>query len=487
MKGRAKIQLFDKDQNLVFEKVEENLVTNTVKKIVNLEGKDFFKGHRASSRNVSFYHIPQVTPIATQLYGGLLLFGDTLPEDAETIFPPAGVKSIGHAGSPYSGANPYRGSYNASESGTLYSGTSPVGYKHVWDFATDRANGVIKSMCLTSIMGGNVGWKTRGVAYNGNDSNYYDADASIDTFVCGSGALPFKVFEAQSSPSVSIFDNVCTTTTFARLIYVDEDTGTFYFAMGSSSQGNGIINKVSLPAEKTLSIFEETRDYSGSSLEMYINMGRNTYNPYGYFKFDKATGNVEHIHILNETTLIHEVFNTSSQVVDSTTVSISGSGSLFVPSGSASIPPFFYKGHYYAQVTGNRLLKLSTAGEILETIDISAFVSSYWYVSYSSTLDRIVLKTLQSYSYRAVEVMFDGVSFESYRANESGRENFITSESSDSSFPGAYVMLPSSSYYSKPVYFKIYPNYIATINNLAEPITKTSATTMKVTYEIYTT
>ena len=80
----------------------------------------------------------------------IMLFDENIEENPEIIFKPVNVNIVGHAGSAYSGTNVMRGSYNTNESGEIENG-----YRHVWDFGTDKANGTIKCLSLTSLNGGN--------------------------------------------------------------------------------------------------------------------------------------------------------------------------------------------------------------------------------------------------------------------------------------------------------------------------------------------
>jgi hypothetical protein len=87
------------------------------------------------------------------LANGIILFDTTLTENADTYVPTEG-NCLGHAGGSYAGSNPYRGNFNASESGAIANG-----YRQVWDFATNQCNGTIKAVALCTQEGGNQGYK----------------------------------------------------------------------------------------------------------------------------------------------------------------------------------------------------------------------------------------------------------------------------------------------------------------------------------------
>lgn len=160
MKGIARIQLFDAASgNLVSEHVEENMVTKAAESALTLPLRKEFAGsfHSNSVANAPF--INRILPMATELFGGVLLFKDQIEATETTFFPPKDAVPVGHAGLAYSGASPYKGTHNDAESGVITDTSgNPVGYKHVWDFATDKANGTVGCICLTSAGGGEVGW-----------------------------------------------------------------------------------------------------------------------------------------------------------------------------------------------------------------------------------------------------------------------------------------------------------------------------------------
>ncbi len=85
--------------------------------------------------------------------GGLLLFRDAITEG--TQFMPAGNLMVGNAryGVTHTGLPSETGSWNESESSAFDSAITQV-----YDFATDQANGEINCVCLTSLAGGGIGY-----------------------------------------------------------------------------------------------------------------------------------------------------------------------------------------------------------------------------------------------------------------------------------------------------------------------------------------
>ena len=108
------------------------------------------------------------TSVRNTLTGGILLFDGTLDEDVTNTHANASLKMVGNGalGISNSGSLTELGSYNSTESGVQADGS----IKYVYDFLTSQANGTIQSVCLTSKVGGYMGY--------GNESQkrVYDAD-----------------------------------------------------------------------------------------------------------------------------------------------------------------------------------------------------------------------------------------------------------------------------------------------------------------------
>ena len=109
------------------------------------------------------------TAVRNTLTGGILLFDDKLDENVTNTYANASVKMVGNGalGISNSGSVTELGSYNATESGVQADGS----IKYVYDFLTSQANGTIQSVCLTSKVGGYMGY--------GNESQKRVYDAGL--------------------------------------------------------------------------------------------------------------------------------------------------------------------------------------------------------------------------------------------------------------------------------------------------------------------
>jgi hypothetical protein len=151
MQGKTTIQLFDaKTKKEVQRVTDKNLITNAYKKYIEDYLNSYPLGLQKNPRGWL-----NATPL--DMARGIVLFDSPLPENPNVIYPTT-QECIGHAGGDYAGADIYRGDYNSAESGDITNG-----YRQVWDFASDKANGTISSVGLTSRRGGDYGYKSQGV------------------------------------------------------------------------------------------------------------------------------------------------------------------------------------------------------------------------------------------------------------------------------------------------------------------------------------
>lgn len=141
--GSATIELTNADGRKKIIK-HDNLITNAP--------SDLLRSYRGDYA-ILFRNMKQTDSFAKTIFGGILLFGDTLNDDpAEYYIPTSNI--VGYASQDaYSGLDLARGSNNDSESGLQEDGS----YKFVWDFATSQANGTIKSLALCPNVMGQIG------------------------------------------------------------------------------------------------------------------------------------------------------------------------------------------------------------------------------------------------------------------------------------------------------------------------------------------
>ncbi len=151
-KGKSTIELRNAKTGELEQRVEdENMVTNAAYSLINPNKSIKILVSKENDLRPRAMH----DPILKACFGGLLLFEKTITEDVNNILP-LDNRNIGHAALGYSGTDQFVGTLNSSESKEINDGK---GYRFVWDFATDKANGTIRTVCLTSALGGMLGYR----------------------------------------------------------------------------------------------------------------------------------------------------------------------------------------------------------------------------------------------------------------------------------------------------------------------------------------
>ena len=180
IKGSATIELTNADGSKEIYK-HDNMITNAVQDLCMSQ-----RGEMATILKI----VDNGDSYAQALFGGLLLFDETLDTDANNYFIPT-AKCTGYASQDaYAGLDTCRGSFNQSEGGIQPDGS----YKFVWDFATSQANGTIKSLALCPNIMGRIGLTSSKISSESKyflmnrtdiapfNSKGYMIDSSVDGF-----------------------------------------------------------------------------------------------------------------------------------------------------------------------------------------------------------------------------------------------------------------------------------------------------------------
>lgn len=160
MKGHSRIELTDVRSGTVEVHEDDNLVTNGIATYLKQSG--IFEYKNVLNQNKAY-------PYWRSLIGGIYLLDREVTESADNILLPSDSVVTGMGSLiANSDAVTEMGTWNAVESGMQEDGT----LKLVWDFATSQANGTINSACLTSSYAGYVG--------NGNSNDQRYGEVFID-------------------------------------------------------------------------------------------------------------------------------------------------------------------------------------------------------------------------------------------------------------------------------------------------------------------
>ena len=160
IKGKTTFELTDVNTGETEIIEDTNMITDGLREFLDPCGSwGIYPFAKESVRNTS---------VRNTLTGGIFLFDGTLDEDVTNTYASASLKMVGNGALGISNATTVTelGSYNSTESGVQADGS----IKYVYDFLTSQANGTIQSVCLTSKVGGYMGY--------GNESQkrIYDAE-----------------------------------------------------------------------------------------------------------------------------------------------------------------------------------------------------------------------------------------------------------------------------------------------------------------------
>ena len=155
IKGTTKIELKDVKTGKVETYENHNMITNAL--------TDIFKPLGLSNRPSRYFS--DFVPYYEKLLGGILCFDTAIEENPDNYYAPANANLIGCAsyGVQNNTKNTCRGGFNQTESEVNLKDRY---VKYVYDFATSQANGTIASVCLTHKHGGFTSYGYKDTVYN---------------------------------------------------------------------------------------------------------------------------------------------------------------------------------------------------------------------------------------------------------------------------------------------------------------------------------
>lgn len=148
LKGKTIIELTDINTGKVNVIEDTNFVTTALEQICQPVFKSQFTIESSAFRREGGCS-------AEALFRGVLLFDTTLEENTNNFIPPINANMVGHGCEVlYTGADMSFGSYNSAQSNA----GSETERSYTWDFTAEQANGLIRSICLTTQIGGYIGY-----------------------------------------------------------------------------------------------------------------------------------------------------------------------------------------------------------------------------------------------------------------------------------------------------------------------------------------
>lgn len=463
LKGKMKIELTDVHMGETETVLEQNMVTNALANIFKPMGLDKSPSKMLNGMN----------PYYQTVLGGLLLFDAEIEENANNLYPPSGVNLICCAsyGVQNNTTGTLRGGFNQTESELNMTDRY---MKYVYDFTTSQANGTISCVCLTHKNGGYT-------SYGGKDAPF-GSNYGLGMQVCD-GHLQYVHTNYTGGTTGDKYSG-CTigTTELIFLINMDEDA-VYYFRIDNSKKTTITKRRAYM---KSVSVLENP--YSKKPLIDSFELEElKTELPINYISYNFDTA--DHcLYIVNSASYYLDAngafvvtkiscsnWKVTQYIMTNTTaerINLNGMRTSYVHKGYIIFRGYNNANHVYKMELGNSAnveqLKLVGFTSITGTfalgmngrIYIEGYGSSTYYLYVINLDTNEIMKAEASH-------IIGGSSYPCYTP--------VMNE----------PMLWYASYgnYSTIGYF-IMANYLATINNLSEPVTKTADKTMKVTYII---
>lgn len=435
-KGRTTIVLRNAKTGEAEQKVvEENMVTNAVANIF-------------ASNFCGQLEYAQIMPIATKTLGGILCWANPIEENAENIYPPV---TSANPLTAHAGQTTYIAASDDSKRGnpnSIVSSRTATGYTNTWDFPSTQGNGLISCVALTHSDFGDF--------FLNGDQNFQPCE---------------EVFLERLEASQSTTEEG-----LKRCRAIIDDTRRV--AYGFYLTGNSINIRKFLSYGSIAQDVASGFPNSGYFDEYSITLGH-SHSLYSVYMFDEAENKITLIvpKANNSNTLYRDIINLSNNTVVSDEIVVSGATFLLKNYGQryANIE-LTTSGRLYLPSNHNTFygINYSNPADTIETVNQGDYTVNLNYCGYAVNGDYIavgntIIEGDKNYPCKTT-----------YSSDQIFRKPIAIKKNSPIKFSTAYRN-NSLNVSAGPMINKM---YLGTINNLETPVTKTSAQTMSITYEL---
>ena len=473
IKGKTTFELTDVNTGEVEVVEDSNMITNALQEFLTTYGYfgcDIL--YTDDIRNNSLW---------INLLSGLFLFDTALDEDVNNTFMPAGVKMIGNGSKDVSNSGTVTelGSYNTVESGTQSDGS----IKLVYDFNTAQANGTIACACLTSKIGGYIGM--------GNDSNrYYNESYNLVKFLYND-----NYFCQSNIPGAG--------NDISHILYPVYNENAIYFTNPYNIKYSSSQASQHWSTTKKIQILKVRAGFTGVSIKdrKYLDKVIATYDvdiPQDILDYMGTSTNYITISRDSERN-VYVIFNKSSSEklnagafcwimkidkdMNATSYKFTNNVGKALRLGTDYSKYITFDGDYlwiYSDSSPYYLygIKYTDSTQIIDT-GVNKGGLDHLY-----TVEKNLIGIYDAYvdnGYNYAPTVYDVVNRTHRRINGAFSSDCVPVPFPDKK--GVYLYID---HYFTPCRLKVMkdPRYLATINNLTEPVVKTSSKTMKVTYTL---
>lgn len=470
LKGKTTIELTDVNNGKVEVIEDTNMITNAL--------QEFMRGYGMWGSNVLLDEEVRKSSLWVNLLGGLLLFDTELEENADNTFMPAGVKMVGNGSKDVanSGAVTELGSYNATESGVQADGS----IKFVYDFSTSQANGTIKSVCLTSRIGGYEGMGNKENCYINNDYAWeyaYEKNVCYFGSVFGTGSLNTIMYASYEENAIYLINE-------QNRVYTAEYASEHWSATKKIQivKARAGFTSVSIKSNRSIKEIVETYDIEiPQTILDYMGTSKPELNAFSdtegniYIMFNKSTSGALSPSAFVWLMKIDRNMKATAYKVTNNTGKKLYLDRLYMTINNDYL--FIYDNN---SPYGLYAIKCSDSTQIIE-------LGSSWNNGRVSLFN--ISKNLVGVRGKYYVGSYDAPLIFDIEARTLKKTNGYAGDGRLFTVPfvdkkGIYILANISSSSSVTLQLMKDMRYLATINNLSEPVVKTSAKTMKVTYTI---
>lgn len=482
--GHTKIELHNvkTDEDTVIEK--DNIVTGVWESIWNAYRKTGFS-------NIGFRPSVPYNAFSTTYYGGILCYEDEIEEDTSNFFGMVGNTPVAYANqSTHSTKNMKRGNPNVNTTQNLSNG-----FQFVWDWTTEQGNGTISSVCLTTNQAGayecgDTFARLTGIAYGSYVTNAtnncppglinqvlamatrLDEDGYIWS-VLPINSTTVRLYKINTClTKATVNKMLCTPNTPSQIPYE-----TFDVTLSANS-----IQYVSATAVKC-QFFDCGEFFYG-----FANAGNSSGNATVYWsKIYKSDLRVEEGSFVLTECYLHAIANNRTTVTGTSDV-------------CASFYSEYMEGYLFVwNYSSKGVYKINPeTGEVISLINTGAISTGYadGNTAFSTTTSTNYKPQCKYYLKKFGSKIYNGAMyFDPISEKVSKMASAIYLDGGywhhpiqlfDSPLYISFTGQSGGSYawYGRGAVFLLCPAYLATINNLEEPVVKTADMTMKITYTI---
>ncbi len=462
-KGTTTIELTDVNTGAVETYTDENMVTNALKEIFRPLGY-------TQDTELMYGHLSDIS----NLLGGLLCFDEALEENPDNLYAPATANTVacGVYDMQNTTTGTQRGHYNVSESVL----TPEDGYvKYVWDFQTAQGNGTIHSVCLTSLTGGYCSYGSEDATQCYTGSIYRTCSDTVNRFDVSS-------YTGASTVNKNVTSMTVGTTEFFFALDPEQDVA-LYFRVNTGLQSISIIKRRAWL--KSVSVFcdpltekpmiEEQEVSLSSVLSTTSNV---TYN------FDKEDSTLS-IFTSSAST------KTNGSAFDMVQINVNTLETVKYTVTNHTGVTVSTSGNYAICHNGFLLIKGNSSPYNLYKIEIGNWenVEQFTMKGIDSLTGTVDFAQKGRVYYKGSQFVIANLENMEITPTEHNRSFQSGSNTGANHYPIiGYLNQTHQSYITTTQvgngYIQIQANYLATINNLTTPVTKTDDKTMKITYII---